>query len=128
MNAQLPKMPESGIFSRRFDFGDIFNLEDLKDRIKFKIINKTMNTEYIGILDEMGRTPRIFGNSSDNLEIQFISSNEDESIIPTKESDDELYNHDTGDLVDDGIYVQLEEDLDDEYKDDLEDDFNKFGV
>lgn len=128
VNAQLPKMPESGIFSRRFDFGDIFNLEDLKDEIRFKVINKTKNTEYIGILDEMGRTPRIFSDSSDNVEIQFISSNEDESIIPTKELDEDLYNHDTGDLVDDGIHSQLEEALDDEYKDDLEDDFNKFGV
>ncbi|MDA3492858.1 DUF2345 domain-containing protein, partial [Acinetobacter sp. AOR33_HL] len=128
VNAELPKMPESGIFSRRFDFSDIFNLENLKEEIRFKVINKTKNTEYIGMLDEMGRTPRIFSDSSDTIEIQFISNNDNKSIIPTKELNEDIYDHDTGDFVDDGIQSQLAEELDDEYKDDLEDDFNKFGV
>lgn len=100
----------------------------MKNEIKFKVINKTKNTEYIGILDEMARTPRIFSDSSDNVEIQFIGNSDNESIIPTKELDEDFYNHDIGELVDDGIHSQLEEDLGDEYKDDLEDDFNKFGV
>ncbi|MND71920.1 hypothetical protein D3C81_584220 [compost metagenome] len=121
-------MPESGIFSRRFDFSDIFNLENLKEEIRFKVINKTKNTEYVGMLDEMGRTPRIFSDSSDTIEIQFISNNDNKSIIPTKELNEDIYDHDTGDFVDDGIHSQLAEALDDEYKDDLEDDFNKFGV
>lgn len=128
VNAELPKMPESGIFSRRFDFSDIFNLENLKEEIRFKVINKTKNTEYVGMLDEMGRTPRIFSDSSDTIEIQFISNNDNKSIIPTKELNEDIYDHDTGDFVDDGIQSQLAEVLDDEYKDDLEDDFNKFGV
>ncbi|KXO80053.1 type VI secretion system protein [Acinetobacter venetianus] len=128
VNAELPKMPKGGVFSRRFDFSDIFNLENLKEEVRFKVINKTKNTEYIGVLDEMGRTPRIFSDSSDTVEIQFISNNDSKSIIPTKELNEDLYNHDTGDFVDDGIQSQLLEVIDDEYKDDLEDDFNKFGV
>ena len=128
VHAELPKMPESGIFSRRFDFGDLFGKDELKQEIKFKFINHSRKTEFIGILDEFGRTQRFFSDSSDNVEIQFISSSDDEGIIPTKKLDEDFYNHDTGDLVDDGIHSQLEEALDDEYKDDLEDDFNKFGV
>ncbi|MFW1843056.1 DUF2345 domain-containing protein [Acinetobacter pittii] len=128
VNAELPKMPESGIFSRRFDFSDIFNLENLKEEIRFKVINKTKNTEYIGMLDEMGRTPRIFSDSSDTIEIQFISNNDNKSIIPMKELNGDIYNYDTGDLIDDGTQSQLAETLVDEYKDGLEDDFNKFGV
>lgn len=128
VNAELPKMPESGIFSRRFDFSELINADLLKDGFKYKVINKTKNTEYIGMLDEMGRTPRIFSDSSDTVEIQFISNNDSKSIIPTKELNEDLYNHDTGDFVDDEIQSQLLEVIDDEYKDDMEDDFNKFGV
>ncbi|KXO85276.1 type VI secretion system protein [Acinetobacter venetianus] len=128
VNAELPKMPESGIFSRRFDFSELINADLLKDGFKYKVINKTKNTEYIGMLDEMGRTPRIFSDSSDTVEIQFISNNDSKSIIPTKELNEDLYNHDTGDFVDDEIQNQLLEVIDDEYKDDMEDDFNKFGV
>ena len=104
------------------------NLENLKDQIKFKIINKTKNFEYIGVLDEMARTPRIFSDSSDNIEIQFIGNIDDKSIMSIKELNEDIYNYDTGDSVDDGINIHSEEKSDDEYKDNLKDDFNKFGA
>ena len=45
VNAQLPEMPKSGLFSRRFDFSDMFNLEGLKKQIKFKVVNKTLDSQ-----------------------------------------------------------------------------------
>ena len=74
------------------------------------------------------QTSRIFNDSSDIVEIQFISNNDNKSIIPTKELNGDIYNYDTEDLIDDGTQSQLAEMLVDEYKDGLEDDFNKFGV
>lgn len=38
VNAELPKMPESGIFSRRFDFSELVNSDLLKDGFKYKVI------------------------------------------------------------------------------------------
>ena len=120
-------MPESGIFSRRFDFGEIFNLTDLKNEIKFTLINKSKNIEYTGVLDEFGRTPRIFSDTSDNVEIKFINENQQNGLLVVSELNEEDYNFDVGDLVDDQAQ-QYSEGNDEEYVDDLEDDFKKFGV
>lgn len=126
VNAELPKMPESGIFSRRFDFSDVFNLEDLQKQIKFKIINKSKKIEYSGVLDELARTPRIFSDSADNIEIQFVEDIDNETI-PTIEVEDEPYNHDVGDFIDDGLYGEEDESYV-AIEDDLENDFKNFGV
>ena len=127
VNAQLPEMPKSGLFSRRFDLSDMFNIEDLKKQIKFKVINKTKKTEYFGVLDEQARTPRIFGDSADTIEIQFVADSCDEEI-PTTELEDELYNHDVGEFVDDGLDAEVEQDSNATVEDDLENDFKNFGV
>ena len=76
----------------------------------------------------MARTPRIFSDSSDNIEIQFIGNIDDKSIMSIKELNEDIYNYDTGDSVDDGINIHSEEKSDDEYMDNLKDDFNKFGA
>ncbi len=56
VNAQLPKMPESRIFSRCFDFKDLISAELLQDGFKYKVINYSKKVEYIGFLDESSST------------------------------------------------------------------------
>lgn len=74
VNAELPKMPESGIFSRRFDFTGIFDNEQLLEPIQFKVVNKTKNTQSIGYLDQDARTPRFFGDQEDDVEVELLNS------------------------------------------------------
>ncbi len=127
VNAQLPMMPKSGLFSRRFDFSDMFNREDLKGQIKFKVINKTKRIEYVGILDDQARTPRIYSDSADNVEIQFVDDAVSDEI-PTIEQEDEPYNYDVGEFVDDSLDATIEQDSNAALEDDLENDFKSFGA
>ena len=50
VNAELPKMPESGIFSRRFDFSELINTNLLKDGFKYKVINHTKKQNILASL------------------------------------------------------------------------------
>lgn len=79
VNAELPKMPESGIFSRRFDFSELVNSDLLKDGFKYKVINHAKKTEYIGFLDQFARTGRIFSDNPDSVEILLLGKNDDSS-------------------------------------------------
>ena len=79
VNAELPKMPESGIFSRRFDFSELVNADLLKDGFKYKVINHAKKTEYIGFLDQFARTERIFSDNPDSIEILLLGKNDDSS-------------------------------------------------
>ncbi|NNP67310.1 type VI secretion system Vgr family protein [Acinetobacter sp. Ac_5812] len=79
VNAELPKMPESGIFSRRFDFSELVNADLLKDGFKYKVINHAKKTEYIGFLDQFARTGRIFSDNPDSVEILLLGKNDDSS-------------------------------------------------
>ncbi|KXZ73466.1 Phage-related baseplate assembly protein [Acinetobacter venetianus] len=79
VNAELPKMPESGIFSRRFDFSELVNSDFLKDGFKYKVINHAKKTEYIGFLDQFARTGRIFSDNPDSVEILLLGKNDDSS-------------------------------------------------
>ncbi|MGR0304517.1 type VI secretion system Vgr family protein [Acinetobacter beijerinckii] len=79
VNAELPKMPESGIFSRRFDFSGLVNADLLKDGFKYKVINHAKKTEYIGFLDQLARTGRIFSDNPDSVEILLLGKNDDSS-------------------------------------------------
>ena len=78
-------------------------------------------------MDEFGRTPRIFSDTADNVEIKFINENQQNDLLVVSELNEEDYNFDVGDLVDDQVQ-QDSESNDEEYIDDLEDDFKKFGV
>ena len=131
VNAQLPKLPESGIFSRRFDFGELFDKDQLNQKIKFKFINHSKKTEFNGFLDEFGRTQRFFSDSADNVEVIILghdSQNHDELFVikndlnSTKNQDssedccgdgDDDHHHNTEKLYDDS---------------DLEADFKSFGL
>jgi uncharacterized protein (DUF2345 family) len=79
VNAELPKMPESGVFSRRFDFSELVNAGLLKEGFKYKVINHAKKTEYIGFLDQFARTGRIFSDNPDSVEILLLGKNDDSS-------------------------------------------------
>lgn len=78
VNAELPKMPESGLFSRRFDFKNLIEAELLSEGFKYKLINKSKSIEYIGTLDQEARTERIFSDSADNVEVVLLGKSEAE--------------------------------------------------
>ncbi|QIO10151.1 type VI secretion system Vgr family protein [Acinetobacter lanii] len=132
VNAQLPKIPESGIFSRRFDFKDLISSELLKSGFKYKVINKDKNTEYIGFLDENARTERVFSDNPDSVEIVLLGKSEDESdkLLLIEEE----FTQDKSDSSDEACCGGHDEDdhdhHDEEFNDesDLEADFNSFGL
>ena len=131
VNAQLPKMPETGIFSRRFDFKDLISPELLINGFKYKVINKNKNTEFIGILDKDARTERIFSDNPDNIEIILLGKSEDDSeklLLIEEEISQEKF--DSSDEAccgghDDDHNHDIEELNDDN---DLEADFKSFGI
>lgn len=131
VNAQLPKMPESGIFSRRFDFSEIFTKDELNQQIKFKFINHTKKTEFIGFLDELGRTQRFYSDSADKVEAIILGNdtqNHDELLV-IKNDLNSTKNQDSSEDCcggdDDDHYHNTEELFDDS---DLEADFKSFGL
>lgn len=131
VNAQLPKMPESGIFSRRFDFSEIFTKDELNQQIKFKFINHTKKTEFIGFLDELGRTQRFYSDSADKVEAIILGNdtqNHDELFV-IKNDLNSTKNQDSSEDCcggdDDDHYHNTEELFDDS---DLEADFKSFGL
>ncbi|WP_167443674.1 type VI secretion system Vgr family protein [Acinetobacter wuhouensis] len=79
INVNLPFTPESGIYSRRFDFINLFNAED--EKIQYKIINKTKKTESIGWLDKDYRTARFYSMDRDDIElILYNNKNENNKL------------------------------------------------
>ena len=104
----------------------IFNLEDLKKEIKFKLINKTKKTEYIGILDEMGRTPRFFGDQANDIEVILLNNiTEDDKWRVADELDQE---HDHSEEGCCSAPCENDDSDTNEYQDDdLENDFQSFG-
>lgn len=132
VNAELPKMPESGIFSRRFDFGDIFSKDELKHQVKFKFINHSRKTEFIGILDEFGRTQRFFSDSADNVEAIILGHDSEDlkELIVIKNDVEDTTDHSAcegegccGAADDHGAIEDQNESCDE----DLEADFGSFG-
>lgn len=128
VNAQLPKLPESGVFSRRFDFKDLISKELLEDGFKYKVINKNKNTEFIGLLDKDARTQRIFSDNPDNVEIRLLGKSEIDSdklfLMEEDVSQDNLGEACCGGHEDDHNHDA--EEIDDDNN--LEDDFKSFGI
>lgn len=125
VNAQLPKMPESGIFSRRFDFKDLISTELLKDGFKYKVINHSKKTEYIGFLDENARTERVFSDTPDNVEILLLGKSDDsvdklllieEKIMESHSSDENCCGADEYDDLLSNEELFENENLDEDYK------------
>ena len=95
VNAELPKMPESGMFSKRIDFKNLIPENLLNTDITYKFVNKSKNTEYIGKLDQDFRTNRLYSDNSDQIEFKFLDSQKNDQgtfFISLCESDDELFN------------------------------------
>ncbi|WP_257229502.1 MULTISPECIES: type VI secretion system Vgr family protein, partial [unclassified Acinetobacter] len=132
VNTQLAKMPETGIFSRRFDFKDLISQELLAGGFKYKVINKDKKTEFIGTLDQNARTERIFSDNPDNIEILLLGKSDNDSdklLLIEKEVD---HNKTEGpDEVccgeyDEDNYDKNTENLNED--NDLEADFKSFGI
>jgi len=93
VNAELPKMPESGMYSKRIDLKNLVPENLLNTELNYKIINQTKKVEYIGELDEF-RTNRLFSDASDQIEFRFIDSENGENgtmFISLSDPDDELF-------------------------------------
>ena len=130
--ANLPHFPTSGIYSRRFDFSELFDNEELIKGIRYKLINHSKNTSCFGILDEYGRTPRVFGNEADDIEAIIIGHDTSDELIVYENTveDSGLDSHaeDCGCCADenaDNLSDDTENDAD--LTDDLEGDFHAFG-
>ena len=70
VNAELPKMPESGMYSMRFDLSQIFDPNILKN-MKYKLINhsKKIEAEYEF---EQQSSARIYSDAVDNVELTLV--------------------------------------------------------
>ena len=94
VNAQLPKMPESGIFSKRIDFKNLIPENLLNTELVYKFINRTKNLEYVSELDEEFRTNRLFSDESDQIEFKFLDAQKNDQgtlFISLCEPDDDLF-------------------------------------
>ncbi len=71
VNAQLPKMPESGMYSMRFGLSQIFDPNILKN-MKYKLINhsKKIEAEYEF---EQESSARIYSDSINDIELELVS-------------------------------------------------------
>ena len=93
VNAELPKMPATGMYSKRIDLKNLVPENLLNTELNYKIINQTKKLEYIGELDEF-RTNRLFSDASDQIEFRFIDSENGENgtiFISLSDPDDELF-------------------------------------
>ncbi|ENW21665.1 type VI secretion system Vgr family protein [Acinetobacter haemolyticus] len=77
VNAELPNLPKSGVFSRRFDFSGLVSPELLKEGFLYKVINRAKKTEYVGVLDEDARTERVFSDNPDQIEVVLLGKNKE---------------------------------------------------
>ncbi|MFW2101288.1 type VI secretion system Vgr family protein [Acinetobacter johnsonii] len=70
VNAELPKMPESGMYSMRFDLSQIFDPNILKN-MKYKLINhsKKIEAEYEF---ELQSSARVYSDAVDNVELSLV--------------------------------------------------------
>jgi type VI secretion system VgrG family protein len=132
VNAQLPKMPESGIFSRRFDFSELVNADLLKDGFKYKVINHAKKTEYIGFLDQFARTGRIFSDNPDSVEILLLGKNDDSSdklqLVEEVMTEGQSHGSDEACCGGDDDHNH-DHDSDEDIEDvDLKEDFENFGL
>jgi len=130
VNAELPKMPESGIYSRRFDFSSLFSEDILKSGLKYKIINNNKKTEWTGFLDSLGRTARVYSDNPDNIEVKILghdSESEDELFAIKVDPDSENNNEIPDEECCNGGDHDHDEDLIED-SDDIESDFKNFGV
>lgn len=131
MLTELPFFPDTGVYSRRFDFSQLFDSEELKRGVKYKLINHSKSTSMIGILDETGRTTRVFGNDEDEIEAVIMGhDNSEELIMYEIQSDSSTQSMD--DLACCGCEADEDGDEADQVDgmssdDDLEEDYNAFG-
>lgn len=77
VNAELPSLPKSGIYSRRFDFSGLVSPELLQEGFLYKVINRAKKTEYFGVLDEDARTERVFSDNPDQIEVVLLGKNKE---------------------------------------------------
>ena len=70
VNAKLPKMPESGLYSMRFEMSQIYDPNILKN-MKYKLINhsKKIEAEYEF---EQQSSARIYSNTVDSVELALV--------------------------------------------------------
>ncbi|MCH7335670.1 type VI secretion system Vgr family protein [Acinetobacter sp. NIPH 2699] len=131
VNTELPKMPESGIYSRRFDFSGLVSPELIQEGFLYKVINRAKKTEYVGVLDEGARTQRIFSDNPDQIEVVLLGKDKESADKLLLVEEPVLENHSSDEACcggdehhhDDCEHVQ--EDATDESN--LEQDFKKFG-
>ncbi|QER38758.1 type VI secretion system tip protein VgrG [Acinetobacter suaedae] len=77
VNAELPSLPKSGVYSRRFDFSGLVSPELLQEGFLYKVINRAKKTEYVGVLDEDARTERVFSDNPDQIEVVLLGKNKE---------------------------------------------------
>ena len=123
----MPLLPQTGLFSRRFDFSSIFTPDFLTAGISYQVINRSQNSERIETLDEKGRTSRFYGDSKDEIEISVIGKLTKEqkwALIPDNETEHEDHccacdeeDHDCEEISETEEVVE----------DNLLEDYNQFG-
>ena len=127
INSRLPLLPQTGLFSRRFDFSSIFTPDFLTAGISYQVINRSQNSERIEVLDEKGRTSRFYGDSKDEIEISVIGKLTKEqkwALIPDNETEHE--DHCCACDEEDHDCEEISE-TEEVIEDNLLEDYNQFG-
>ena len=71
VNAPMVSLPTSGLFSKAFNLKKLIPQDLIDQGMKYKIINHSQGTEIKGTLDKDGQTLRVFGDSSESIEMRF---------------------------------------------------------
>ncbi|MEN8422368.1 type VI secretion system Vgr family protein [Acinetobacter junii] len=70
VNAELPKMPATGMYSMRFDLSQIFDTKILKN-MKYKLINHSKKIEAVYEFEQES-SARVYSDSVDNVELALV--------------------------------------------------------
>jgi hypothetical protein len=70
VNAELPKMPETGMYSMRFDLSQIFDTKILKN-MEYKLINHSKKIEAVYEFEQES-SARVYSDSVDNVELALV--------------------------------------------------------
>ncbi|UOB52503.1 type VI secretion system Vgr family protein [Acinetobacter junii] len=88
VNAELPKMPATGMYSMRFDLSQIFDTKILKN-MKYKLINHSKKIEAVYEFEQES-SARVYSDSVDNVELALIPGaylTEIKELIPEQEAE-----------------------------------------
>lgn len=88
VNAELPKMPATGMYSMRFDLNQIFDTNILKN-MKYKLINHSKKIEAVYEFEQES-SARVYSDSVDNVELALIPGaylTEIKELIPEQEAE-----------------------------------------